>query len=159
VPQHTDLFEGDFISNIALGEYEPDLNRVFDICHRLGLHEFITRLPQHYHTVIREQGANLSGGQKQRLAIARALYPNPAILILDEATSALDPETEHRVWETLRWFYDLKKTIVIISHRLTTIQQCDSIIFIKQGKPAICGTHEMLLMEDAEYVRFMNYGL
>ena len=74
VPQQTDLFQGDFISNIALGEHEPDLERIFDICRRLGLHEFIDRLPGRYRSIIREQGINLSGGQKQKIGIARAIY-------------------------------------------------------------------------------------
>ncbi len=151
VPQQTDLFQGNFISNIALGDPVPDLGRIYDISQRLGLHEFIARLPGRYHSVIREQGINLSGGQKQKLGIARALYRDPAILILDEATSALDPESERQVQETLRWFYNQKKTIIVIAHRLSTIQLCDSIIFLKQGKPATCGTHEMLLSTDREY--------
>jgi ATP-binding cassette subfamily B protein len=156
VPQYTDLFQGDFVSNIALGELEPDLHRIFEICRRLGLHDFITRLPQKYYTVIREQGANLSGGQKQRLAIARALYRDPAILILDEASSALDPESEQKVQETLRWFGNLKKTIIVITHRLSSIKYCDSIIFLKQSKPAVCGTHEILLSESADYAAWWS---
>jgi ABC-type bacteriocin transporter len=151
VPQHTDLFHGTIISNIALGENKPDLLRIFDICNRLGLHDFISSLPARYLTIIREQGINLSGGQKQRLGIARALYMDPAILILDEATSALDPESEGRVQETLRWFYDQKKTVIIITHRLATIKYCDSIIFLKQGKHPVSGTHERLLHENPDY--------
>jgi ABC-type bacteriocin transporter len=151
VPQFTDLFHGTIISNIALGENKPDLGRIFDICKRLGLNDFISGLPEQYQTIIREQGINLSGGQKQRLAIARALYRDPAILILDEATSALDPESEGRVQETLKWFYDKKKTIIIITHRLATIKICDSIIFLKQGRPAASGTHEKLLSENPDY--------
>jgi len=151
VPQHTDLFQGTVISNIALGEQDPDLERILEICKRLGLHEFISRLPARYETIIREQGTNLSGGQKQKLGIARALYRNPAILILDEATSALDPESELNVHNTIRWFYGQKKTIIVIAHRLTTIKQCDSIIFLKQGQTAVCGSHEILISENAEY--------
>jgi ABC-type bacteriocin transporter len=151
VPQFTDLFHGTITSNIALGENKPDLGRIFDICKRLGLNDFISGLPEQYQTIIREQGINLSGGQKQRLAIARALYRDPAILILDEATSALDPESEGRVQETLKWFYDKKKTIIIITHRLTTIKICNSIIFLKQGQPAASGTHEKLLCENPDY--------
>ena len=151
VPQQTDLFEADIISNIALGEHTPNLERVFSICHRLGLDEFINQLPARYHTMIREQGMNLSGGQKQRLGIARALYRNPSIMILDEATSALDPETEQKVQETLRWFSGQKKTIVVISHRLNSIKSCDSIIFLGQGKEAFSGTHRELLSENKKY--------
>jgi len=156
VPQHTDLFPGNFISNIALGESEPDLHRVFDICRRLGLHEYISQLPDRYQTIIQAQGSNLSGGHKQRLAIARALYRDPAVLILDEATSALDHETERKVQETLRWFVKLKKTIIIIAHRPATVRYCDGVIFLKQGMPATCGTHEMLLSEDTDYVGWCN---
>jgi ATP-binding cassette, subfamily C, bacteriocin exporter len=151
VPQHTDLFQESVISNIAMGEIDPDLERIFNICNRLGLHEFISGLPGRYQTIIREQGINLSGGQKQRLGIARALYRDPSILILDEATSALDPESESKVQETLNWFYNQKKTIIIITHRLKTIKYCDSIIFLSQGKPAVSGTHEKLLSENTEY--------
>jgi ABC-type bacteriocin/lantibiotic exporter with double-glycine peptidase domain len=133
VPQHTDLFEGDFISNIALGVKEPDLDRIYEICQRLGLQSFIDQLPVRYQTIIREQGINLSGGQKQRIGIARAIYKDPQILILDEATSALDAGSEKKVLATLRWFWNQKKTIIVIAHRLSTIHQCDSIVFLKQS--------------------------
>lgn len=151
VPQFTAIFHGTIISNIALGIQEPDMERIFDICDRLGLHAFISRLPDRYQTVIREQGSNLSGGQKQKLGIARALYRDPAILILDEATSALDPENERIVQDALRWFHGQKKTIIVIAHRLSTIKNCDSIIFLKQGQAIVQGKHEMLLSENREY--------
>ncbi|HEY2348304.1 MAG TPA: peptidase domain-containing ABC transporter [Puia sp.] len=140
VQQHTDLFEGDIISNIAFGEEEPDLDRIYEICQRLGLQMFIDELPLRYQTIIREQGMNLSGGQKQRIGIARAIYKDPQILILDEATSALDAESEKKVLDTLRWFHNQQKTIIVISHRPSTIRQCDLIIFLKQSagmSPAI----------------------
>jgi ATP-binding cassette, subfamily C, bacteriocin exporter len=151
VPQHTDIFHGNIISNIALGVEDPDMERIFDICKLLGLHEFISQLPERYETIIREQGSNLSGGQKQKLGIARALYRNPAILILDEATSALDTENERKVQRTLDWFYLQKKTVIVIAHRLSTIKNCHSIIFLRENQPALCGTHEMLLSKDREY--------
>ncbi|HXB30811.1 MAG TPA: peptidase domain-containing ABC transporter [Puia sp.] len=151
VPQHIDLFQGTIISNIALGENKPDYERIFDICNRLGLHEFISGLPERYQTMIREQGINLSGGQKQRLGIARALYRDPSILIMDEATSALDPESERKVQETLQWFYNQKKTIIIITHHQATIKYCNSIIFLKEGKPAVSGIHARLLYENPDY--------
>lgn len=137
VQQHIDLFEGDFIYNIALGEQEPDMDRVCEICHRLGLHSFIDQLPDRYQTIVRERGMNLSGGQKQRIGIARALYKDPQILILDEATSALDTASEKKVLDTLRWFYDQKKTIVVIAHRLSTIRQCDSIVSLSHSTDAV----------------------
>ena len=137
VQQHIDLFEGDFIYNIALGEEEPDMDRIYEICHRLGLQSFIDQLPDRYQTMIREQGVNLSGGQKQRVGIARAIYKDPQILILDEATSALDTESEKKVLDTLRWFYNQKKTIIVIAHRLSTIRQCDSIVFLNQSEVVV----------------------
>lgn len=150
VPQQTDLFEGNFISNIALGEDHPDLDRITEISRRLGLDIFINQQPDKYETIIREQGINLSGGQKQRIGIARAIYRNPSVLILDEATAALDPESEKKVLQTLCWFHEQKKTIVLIAHRLSTIRYCDSIIFLKQGGEKLTGTHEKLL-EETEY--------
>jgi ABC-type bacteriocin/lantibiotic exporter with double-glycine peptidase domain len=134
VQQHIDLFEGDFISNIALGDNEPDMDRIYEICQRIGLQSFIDQLPDRYRTVIREQGMNLSGGQKQRIGIARAIYKDPQILILDEATSALDAGSEKKVLDTLRWFYNQKKTIIVIAHRLSTILACDSIISLNQSE-------------------------
>jgi ATP-binding cassette subfamily B protein len=151
VSQQTSFFLGDFISNIALGEKEPDIERIFEICRRLGIHEFVDRLPGRYRTIIREQGLNLSGGQRQRLGIARALYRDPDILILDEATSALDPESERKVMETLLWFYNGSKTIVVIAHRLSTVLHCRSVIFLKAGGQAISGTHEKLLSQSTDY--------
>ncbi len=134
VPQFTDIFQGDFISNIALGDPQPDLERVFDICCRLGLDEYIERLPGRYQTVIHEHGMNLSGGQRQKIGIARALYRDPAILFLDEATAALDPDSEQKVQETLRWFSGSNKTIIMIAHRRASLKYCDSLIQIRQGK-------------------------
>ncbi len=137
VPQHTDLFQGDLISNIALGDPQPDLERIFGICQRLGLNEWIERMPGRYQTVVTEQGMNLSGGQRQKIGIARALYRDPAILFLDEATSALDPESEQCVLATLRWFLVPNKTIIMIAHRRATLKDCDCLIDIKQGKAEI----------------------
>lgn len=137
VPQHTDLFQGDLSSNIALGDPHPDLERIFDICQRLGLSEWIDRLPARYQTIVTEQGTNLSGGQRQKIGIARALYRDPLILFLDEATSALDSESEQKVLDTLRWFLGLNKTIIMIAHRRLTLKDCDCLIDIKQGKAGV----------------------
>jgi ATP-binding cassette, subfamily C, bacteriocin exporter len=137
VPQHTDLFQGDFIFNITLGDPHPDMERLFEICRRLGLDDFVRGYPQQYHTIIREQGMNLSGGQKQKIGIARALYTDPSVLFLDEATSALDTESEQKVLSALKWFSGFKKTIVIIAHRPAILDHCDSLICLKQGKAAI----------------------
>ncbi|MEJ0083644.1 MAG: ATP-binding cassette domain-containing protein [Puia sp.] len=113
------------------------MNRMYEICQRLGLQPFIDQLPDRYHTIIREQGMNLSGGQKQRIGIARAIYKDPQILILDEATSALDGASEKKVVDTLRWFWNQTKTIIVIAHRSSTIRACDSIIFLNQSDTVV----------------------
>jgi ATP-binding cassette, subfamily C, bacteriocin exporter len=156
VPQHTEIFQGTIVSNITMGEPNPDMERIFDICNRLGIHMFIDKLPGKYEAVIREQGSNLSGGQKQRLAIARALYQDPEILILDEATSALDPESYLKVLETIRWFHGRVKTVVIIAHRLSTFKNCDSVIFLSKNSVTDVGNHETLISKNQDYARWCN---
>jgi ATP-binding cassette subfamily B protein len=151
VPQQTDLFRGTIVSNIALGEEEPDMQRIFSLCERLGLHVFIDQLPGQYHARIHEQGINFSGGQKQRISIARALYRDPEILILDEAGASLDPESEAKVLEALQWFYSLGKTIIVITHRLSIVKHCHRVLLIRDGRLAAEGTHELLMREDKEY--------
>ncbi len=157
VPQQIDLLAGTIAENIAIGEYEPDMKRVLGLCALLGINEFIEKLPNSYYAVISEQGVNLSGGQKQRLAIARALYRNPEILILDEATSSLDPASEQKVHETLHWFKQQNKIIIIIAHRLSTIQNCDDIVVLKEGKLIEQGKHEDLMKDNGHYAMLWRY--
>jgi ATP-binding cassette subfamily B protein len=156
VSQQTDLFRGTIISNIALGDEAPDMQRILQLCTKLGLHEFIDRLPGQYQALVSEQGVNFSGDQKQRIAIARALYRDPEILILDETTSPLDPDSEQKVQETLEWFYDRSKTIIVIAHRLPPIKNCHRILLLKGGKLAAQGTHKELMRENAEYAEWMK---
>ncbi|OZI06888.1 peptidase C39 [Siphonobacter sp. BAB-5385] len=145
VPQQVDLFAGNVIDNIAVGEYQPDMQRILGLCQLLGISEFIEKLPNGFHTYLGENGASLSGGQKQRLAIARALYRNPQIIILDEATSSLDSVSERAVQHTIEQLRQAGKTIIIIAHRLSTIMNADKIVVIEEGKLVEEGSHAELL--------------
>lgn len=158
VPQQIDLFSGTIINNIAIGEYEPDMQRILFLSKLLGIDEFIEQLPDAYHSIVNEQGANFSGGQKQRIAIARALYRNPDILILDEATSSLDPANEQKVKEALDWFKHQIKTVIIIAHKLTTIKYCDTIVVLKKGQLMEQGSHAHLLSLNGHYARLWEFN-
>jgi ABC-type bacteriocin transporter len=151
VPQQIDLFSGNVIENIALGEDIPDIQRIVDITKNLGILEFIEKLPNGFQTYLGENGSQLSGGQKQRIAIARALYKNPEVLILDEATSSLDSESEQVIQKTLQDFRNQGKTMVVIAHRLSTIANSDQILVLKEGKIIESGTHNELLKRESLY--------
>lgn len=151
VPQKIDLFAGSVVENIAIGDYNPNMKRVIDLCSQLGIIKFIESLPQGFQTYLGENGATLSGGQKQRIAIARALYRNPEILILDEATSSLDSYAENYVQRTINMLVQHQKTIIVIAHRLTTITKADHIIVLDKGKAVEEGKHEQLLLRNGHY--------
>ena len=153
VPQKIDLFAGNVIDNIAVGEYQPDMQRIVAICQRLGITDFIEKLPNGFHTYLGENGASLSGGQKQRIAIARALYQNPNVLILDEATSSLDSISEQCVQETIRHLREHNKTVILIAHRLSTVMNADKIVVIEQGKLIEEGSHFGLLAQENAYYK------
>ncbi|WP_116107847.1 peptidase domain-containing ABC transporter [Lewinella sp. IMCC34191] len=156
VPQELSLFAGNLIENIAVGDYTPDMQRILTICKELGLLSFIETLPEGFATYVGEHGATLSGGQRQRLAIARALYRDPDILILDEATSALDSASEEFVQQTIHRLRAAGKTIIIIAHRLSTIMDADKIAVLKAGKLIQEGTHDTLLAEEGTYRDLWN---
>lgn len=151
VPQQIDLFSGNVIENIALGEEFPDIQRILNITKNLGILSFVEKLPNGFQTYLGENGALLSGGQKQRIAIARALYKNPEILILDEATSSLDTESEMVIQNTLQEFRSQGKTMIVIAHRLSTIAGADTILVMKDGQIVEQGNHKDLLSKDSAY--------
>ncbi|MEJ7587652.1 MAG: peptidase domain-containing ABC transporter [Ferruginibacter sp.] len=158
VPQHIDLFAGSILDNIAIGDTDPDIQQVLALSKMLGINEFVEKLPDMYNTYLGEQGINLSGGQRQRLAIARALYRNPEILILDEATSSLDPVSEQKVQDTLKWFKHQGKTLIIIAHRLSSIKTCDTILVLHGGRLVEQGRHFDLLKANGYYARLWEYN-
>ena len=135
IPQSIYLVDEPIRNNIAFGiaDDEIDDNRIWQVLEEAQLKEFIQTLPEGLDTAIGDRGVRLSGGQRQRLGIARALYHNPEILVFDEATSALDNETEAAVMEAINSFHG-KKTMVIIAHRLNTIEKCDMIYKVEGGK-------------------------
>ncbi|TAF97297.1 MAG: peptidase domain-containing ABC transporter [Cytophagia bacterium] len=154
VPQQIDLFAGTVIENIAVGEFEPDMKKVVAYCNLLGITEFIEKLPNGFQTMLGERGANLSGGQRQRLAIARALYRQPQVLILDEATSALDSISEQYVQKTIQLLRSEGVTVILIAHRLATVKNADRILVLHEGKLVEEGTHHELLRHNGTYQRF-----
>jgi len=147
--QETFLFAGDVTRNITLGE-NYDFEQVKAAAKLTNIDHFIEELPDGYHTLLRERGANLSGGQKQLLAFARVAIRNPEILVLDEATASLDVGTEVLIQEALEQIL-VDRTAIIIAHRLSTIRDVDRILVLKRGELVESGTHEDLLTEDGLY--------
>ncbi len=135
IPQSIYLIDESIRNNIAFGiaEKEIDDDCIWQALEEAQLKEFIKGLPEGLDTTIGDRGIRISGGQRQRLGIARALYHNPEILVFDEATSALDNETEAAVMEAINSFHG-RKTMVIIAHRLNTIEKCDIIYKVDAGK-------------------------
>lgn len=156
VPQDLELFSGTIIENIALGEFYPDMKRIIQICADLRILDFIENMPDGFSTMIGEHGVGLSGGEKQRIAIARALYRDPEVLVLDEATSSLDSNTEYIVQKAIYGFNNRGKTVIIIAHRLSTIIHADKIVLIKNGVLLETGTHVELFKEGTEYYKMCN---
>jgi ATP-binding cassette, subfamily C, bacteriocin exporter len=151
IPQQLNLFSGNIIENIALGDSFPNIQRILDLSKQLGINEFVEKLPNGFQTQIGENGAMLSGGQKQRIAIARALYKNPDVLLMDEATSSLDTNAERIVKEVIDNFKAQGKTIIVIAHRLSTIANADTILVMENGTVVEQGNHIDLVNKKGKY--------
>lgn len=153
VPQQIDLFAGTLLENLAPGDGYPDMRRILDITRKTALDRLVDQMPEGFETRIGERGFNLSGGERQRLAIARALYREPSVLILDEATSALDHLAEDRIMEMLAKEKDRGITLVIISHKLQTLRYASRILYLEDGKVVEQGTHGELIRMKGSYHR------
>jgi len=151
VPQKADLFEGNILDNIALGDPAPDTERVATLCSELGLEAFLSSLPRGILTPIGEQGVQLSGGQRQRIALARTAYRNPAWIILDEATSSLDSTSELYVLNALRKWSREGTGVIIIGHRMSTLSVASHILLLHQGRIAEEGSHTSLIKKNGKY--------
>ena len=136
------LFSDTIANNIAYGAPDATLDDCIRVAKLANAHDFISKLPDGYDTMVGERGVGLSGGQKQRISLARALLKNPAILILDDTTSALDMETEFQIQENLK---EAKRTKIIIAHRISSVKNADLILVLNQGNLVEWGNHEKLM--------------
>jgi ATP-binding cassette subfamily B protein len=144
VPQEPILFHRSLAENIGYGRPKASKAEIIAAAKRAHAHEFISRLPDAYNTLVGERGIKLSGGERQRVAIARAILKNAPILILDEATSSLDSESEKYIQQALATLMR-DKTVLVIAHRLSTVMQMDRIIVLENGKVTEDGSHDELL--------------
>ena len=150
VPQDVILFGGTILENIAYGKPDASQQEIEQAAIKANAHEFISKFPDQYKTIVGEHGMKLSGGQRQRIAIARAILKDPAILILDEATSSLDSESEQLVQEALEHLMQ-GRTSFVIAHRLSTIRKADKIIVIDKGVVSEMGSHTELINQHGLY--------
>ena len=155
VSQEAVLFNDTIAANIALGDLSADRDTIVKAAKSADAHDFISRLPDGYDTILGEDGAGLSGGQRQRLSIARAILRDAPILLLDEATSALDTESEGKVQAALEKLSEGRTTLVI-AHRLGTIRNADMIYVIDDGRVVESGTDMELRKRGGVYSGLRN---
>ena len=151
--QNVYLFNDTIRANIAFGKPDATEEEIIAAAKKARCHDFITKLPDGYDTVVGEGGGTLSGGEKQRISIARAILKDAPIIILDEATASVDPENEHLIQSAITELTK-GKTIITIAHRLATISRADQILVVDDGRIVEAGTHDELVKKDGVYKRF-----
>ena len=153
--QNVYLFRDTITNNIRFGQPDAPMEQVIEAAKKACCHDFITKLPQGYETVIGEAGGTLSGGERQRLSITRAMMKDAPIIILDEATANVDPENEQELMEAIDALTH-EKTVIMIAHRLKTVRRADQILVVDKGRLVQRGTHEELMAQGGIYRRFIS---
>ena len=149
------LFHDTVENNIRFGNPAATHEEIVEAAKKARCHDFIEQLPDGYNTVIGEGGSTLSGGEKQRISIARAILKNASIVILDEATASIDPENEHLIQQAISEL-TVGKTVIVIAHRLATIEHADQILVVDAGQIVQQGTHTGLIQQNGLYRRFID---
>ena len=159
VPQSIFLTEGTIAENVAFGiqQDQIDYSQVEKALKLANIHEWVLGLKSGIYSKVGERGVQLSGGQRQRIGIARALYYEADVLVFDEATSALDGITEKIIMDAIQDFKG-QKTIILIAHRLKTIQNCDQIFMMEKGRVIDCGTYQQLLEKNEQFKKMSDHA-
>ncbi|MFX0099885.1 MAG: ABC transporter ATP-binding protein [Candidatus Hodarchaeota archaeon] len=158
IEQDVFLFSQTIEENIKFGRPDATLEEVIDVAKLANVHEFASKFPDGYNTIVGERGTRLSGGEKQRIAIARAFLTNPDILILDDSMSAIDSETEEKIGRAIENVLE-NRTTIIITHRLHTIRTSDLILVMKNGTISSMGSHEELIRSSRDYRKIFGKQL
>ena len=153
--QNVYLFHDTIANNIRFGQPDAPMEKVVEAAKKACCHEFIEALPEGYNTVIGEGGASLSGGEKQRISIARAMMKDAPVIFLDEATANVDPENENDLMKAIQAMTE-EKTVIMIAHRLKTVEHADQILVVDHGKIVQQGGHENLMKEEGIYRNFIS---
>ena len=153
--QNVYLFHDTIANNIRFGQPDAPMEKVVEAAKKACCHEFIEALPEGYNTVIGEGGASLSGGEKQRISIARAMMKDAPVIFLDEATANVDPENENDLMKAIQALTK-EKTVIMIAHRLKTVEHADQILVVDHGKIVQQGAHENLMKEEGIYRNFIS---
>ena len=150
VPQQVNLFSGTIRDNLLLADPDADDETLMEAVKEAGLLKFVQSLEKGLDSDVGNAGASLSGGQRQKIGIARALLSKAEYMIFDEATSSVDPESEKEIWETIGHLAHTR-TLIIISHRMSSVRSADCIYVLKDGKVAQQGNHDTLMAQDGLY--------